>query len=134
MCIACWTPKATNTHSENVILTALLQQWLTKRTSMFLMVNPVLLVIITNLLNTFIVPSLYVEGAVSMTQVSEGLLIYLLVASNFLSPVVNYGHLCTKVTFCVYVFGLFRDYFYFSASGPTFRRVFVVLRLYVGVT
>ena len=36
------------------------------------------------------------EGAASLTQVSEGLLIYLLVACNFLSSVVLYGHLCTK--------------------------------------
>ena len=32
---ACWIPKATNTHSEYVILTAFpLQQWLHERTSM----------------------------------------------------------------------------------------------------
>jgi len=36
------------------------------------------------------------EGAASLTQVFEGLLIYLLVACNFLSSVVLYGHLCTK--------------------------------------
>jgi len=35
MCIACWIPNATNTQSEEVILTAfLLQQWLHERTSM----------------------------------------------------------------------------------------------------
>jgi len=28
MCIACWVPKATNTHSEHVILIAFLQQQL----------------------------------------------------------------------------------------------------------
>ena len=34
-CIVCWIPKATNTHSECVILTAFsLQQWLYKRGSM----------------------------------------------------------------------------------------------------
>jgi len=34
MRIACWIPKFTNTHSEDVILVAfLLQQWLHKRTS-----------------------------------------------------------------------------------------------------
>ena len=34
ICIACWITKATNTHSEYVILTAFpLQQWLHKRTS-----------------------------------------------------------------------------------------------------
>jgi hypothetical protein len=33
--IACWIPKATNTHSQYVILTAFqLQQWLHERTSM----------------------------------------------------------------------------------------------------
>jgi hypothetical protein len=33
--IACWIPKATNTHFEDVILIAfLMQQWLHKRTSM----------------------------------------------------------------------------------------------------
>jgi hypothetical protein len=33
--IACWIPKATNTHSEYVILTALpLKQWLHERASM----------------------------------------------------------------------------------------------------
>ena len=36
MRIACWTPKATNTHSEYVILTAFpLQQWLHESVSMF---------------------------------------------------------------------------------------------------
>ena len=35
MRIACWVPKATNTHSEYVILIAFpLQQWLHERTSM----------------------------------------------------------------------------------------------------
>ena len=35
MCIACWIPKATNTHSECVILIAFpLQQWLYERSSM----------------------------------------------------------------------------------------------------
>ena len=35
-CIACWVPKATNTHSEYVILIAfLLQQWLHERASVF---------------------------------------------------------------------------------------------------
>jgi hypothetical protein len=35
MRIACWIPKATNTHSEYVILTAFpLQQWLYERASM----------------------------------------------------------------------------------------------------
>ena len=34
-CIACWIPKATNTHSQYVILTAFpLQQWLKGRVSM----------------------------------------------------------------------------------------------------
>ena len=34
MCIACWVPKATNTHSEYVILIAFpLQQWLHERTT-----------------------------------------------------------------------------------------------------
>ena len=34
MCIACWMPKATNTHSEYVILIALpLQQWLHEHAS-----------------------------------------------------------------------------------------------------
>jgi hypothetical protein len=34
MCIACWIPKATSTHSEYVMLTALpLQQWLQERAS-----------------------------------------------------------------------------------------------------
>ena len=34
MCIACWIPKATNTHSEYVILIAFpLQQWLHERVS-----------------------------------------------------------------------------------------------------
>ena len=37
MCIACWIPKATNTHSEYVILiTFPLQQWLRERVSMLL--------------------------------------------------------------------------------------------------
>ena len=35
MCFACWTNKATGTHSEYVILTALSQQWSGKRTSIF---------------------------------------------------------------------------------------------------
>ena len=35
LCIARWIPKATNTHSEHVILTAFpLQQWLRERASM----------------------------------------------------------------------------------------------------
>jgi len=35
MCIACWIPKATNTHSEYLILLAfLLEQWWHKRFSM----------------------------------------------------------------------------------------------------
>jgi len=35
MCIACWIPKATNTHSEDVMLIVFpLQQWLHERTSM----------------------------------------------------------------------------------------------------
>ena len=35
MCISCWVPKPTNTHSENVILIAfVLQQWLHERSSM----------------------------------------------------------------------------------------------------
>ena len=35
MCIACWIPKATNTHSEYVILIAFpQQQWLHERASM----------------------------------------------------------------------------------------------------
>jgi len=35
VCIACWIPKATNTHSDYVILTAfLLQQWLHERSTM----------------------------------------------------------------------------------------------------
>jgi hypothetical protein len=35
MRIACWIPKATNTHSQHVILTAFpLQQWLHERASM----------------------------------------------------------------------------------------------------
>ena len=34
MCIACWVPKATNTHSQYVILISLtLQQWLHERVS-----------------------------------------------------------------------------------------------------
>jgi len=36
MRIACWIPKATNTHSEYVMFTAIpQQQWLHERTSMF---------------------------------------------------------------------------------------------------
>jgi len=35
MCVACWIPKATDTHTEYVILIAFpLQQWLNKRASM----------------------------------------------------------------------------------------------------
>ena len=35
MCIACWIPKATNTHPEYVILIAFpLQQWLHERASL----------------------------------------------------------------------------------------------------
>jgi len=35
MCMTCWIPKATNTHSEYVILTAFpLEQWLDERASM----------------------------------------------------------------------------------------------------
>jgi len=35
MCIACWIPKATDTHSEYVILIAFqLQQWLNEMASM----------------------------------------------------------------------------------------------------
>jgi hypothetical protein len=35
MCISCWIPKATNTHSQYVILIAFpLQQWLHERASM----------------------------------------------------------------------------------------------------
>jgi hypothetical protein len=34
MRVACWIPKATNAHSEYVILTFLVQQWLHERASM----------------------------------------------------------------------------------------------------
>jgi len=34
MCIACWIPKATNTHTDVILIAFPLQQWLHKYTSM----------------------------------------------------------------------------------------------------
>jgi hypothetical protein len=134
VCIACWLSKATNTHSQYVLLIVFpLQQWLTQRASMLRYTCAACLVGYYKF-PEYVSCILYVEVAVSLTQVFEGLLIYLSFACNFLSSVVLYGHLYTKGYLCVCVFRLFHDFFYFSASGPPFPRAFVLLCLHVGVT
>jgi hypothetical protein len=109
MRIACWILRATNTHSQYVIFIACpLQQWLIKRASMLRYACIGCLAYYYEF-HEYVSRNLYMEGAASLTQVFEGFLTYLLVACNFLSSVVLYGHLRTKCYFCVCVFGLFRD-------------------------
>jgi hypothetical protein len=56
MRIACWITKATETHSEYVILIAFpLQQWLQERVSMLRYTYIVCLVLITNLMHSFFI-------------------------------------------------------------------------------
>ena len=80
MRIACWILKATNTHSQYVILIAFpLQKWLIEPASMLRYMCIASLVYYYEF-PEYVSCTLYVEGAASLTQVFEGLLTHLLPA------------------------------------------------------